>query len=66
VLAATNEPMRLRDIHSALEEMLVRPISMKSLKTCMRRGVCGDSAWLIRVSRGLYSLRDPGLIGTKL
>jgi hypothetical protein len=50
---ANDQPMRVKDIHTACEELLGGPVSYRSLKACLaaKRGKAVD-----RTSWGLYGL----------
>jgi hypothetical protein len=54
VLAAPDDPMRVRDIHRSCESTLGRSISYGSLKTCLS---AGDGRELYRVGWGLYAAK---------
>jgi hypothetical protein len=56
VLAAADEPMRLRDIHGAVGRMLGRPVSYASVEWCLRMDVQGKAPRFERVQPGSYRL----------
>jgi hypothetical protein len=57
VLAGQREPMRVKDIHAAVEELLGEPVRWKSVKASLAANVAGPSPRFIRVARGRYRLR---------
>ena len=56
VLDGKNRPMRAREIHSAAEELLGRPLLWKSVKGTLFNYAQGQAPRFVRVSRGLYAL----------
>lgn len=52
-------PMRLRDIHAAMERQLGQPVSIESVGWCLRMGTRGLDPRFIRVARGRYVLVEP-------
>jgi hypothetical protein len=56
VLADAHGPMRARDIHAAVEDLLSRSVSTSSVKGWLATNVDGDDARLVRLARGRYRL----------
>lgn len=56
VLAAADQPMRLRDIHAAVEGWLGRAVSKESVSWCMRMSRDGAGVRIERVAYGSYRL----------
>jgi hypothetical protein len=56
VLASADRPMRLRDIHSAVEDRLGQAVSKESVSWCLRRSRSGDELRFERVAFGSYRL----------
>lgn len=56
VLAASVEPMRARDIHAEVEELLEQPVSPSAVKNWLASHVRGDRAVCVRLGRGRYRL----------
>jgi hypothetical protein len=54
---ANYQPMRVKDIHAACEELLGRPISYRSLKAGLSDGSRGGKAQFVRWDWGKYRLR---------
>jgi hypothetical protein len=52
-------PMRLMDIHAAMERQLGQPVSIESVSWCLRMGVRGLDSRFVRVARGRYALVEP-------
>jgi hypothetical protein len=59
VLSEAAEPMRARDIHAAVEELLGQPVSVSSVKNWLAKSACGDAARLTRLGWGRYRLTSP-------
>lgn len=57
VLAIAAEPMRVRDIHKAVEELLGRPVSYSSIKEALSAHTRGGDQRFTRSRRGHYQLR---------
>jgi len=58
VLADRKEPMRARDVHSAVEALLGEPVRWGSVKKCLSSNINGTSPRFVRVSRGRYCVRS--------
>jgi hypothetical protein len=58
VLAETAGPMRARDIHAAVEDLLGRSVPTSSIKDWLARNVQGGRPRLMRLGRGRYQLID--------
>jgi len=56
VLSDRAEPMRARDIHTAVETLLGEPVAWSSVKMALASNVSGSSRRFVRVSRGRYAL----------
>ncbi|HEY4977460.1 MAG TPA: hypothetical protein VII05_09005 [Gaiellaceae bacterium] len=56
VLELENRPMRAREIYSAAEELLGRPLLWKSVKGTLFNYAQGRMPQFVRVGRGLYTL----------
>ena len=56
VLAAADQPMRLRDIYSAVEDLLGRTVSKESVSWCLRTSRTGQGPGFERVAYGYYRL----------
>jgi len=56
VLALADQPMRLRDIHSAVEDGLGQAVSKESVSWCLRMSRTGDRPRFERVAYGCYQL----------
>jgi len=56
VVADQKEPMRTRDVHSAVEVLLGEPVRWGSVKKCLSSNVIGTSPRFVRVARGRYAL----------
>jgi hypothetical protein len=56
VLIEAAEPMRARDIHAAVEELLGQPVSVSSVKNWLAKSARGDAARLTRLGWGRYRL----------
>ena len=56
VLERENRPMRAREIYSAAEELLGRPLLWKSVKGTLFNYVQGRMPRFVRVGRGVYEL----------
>jgi site-specific DNA recombinase len=56
VLADRGEPMRAKDIHTAVEASLGEPVSWSSIRSALASGASDSSRRLVRVARGRYVL----------
>jgi hypothetical protein len=56
VLAAADGPVRVADIHLAVERLLGRAVSKESVSCCLRKGVRGSEPRFERVAVGYYQL----------
>jgi hypothetical protein len=56
VLVSANQPMRLRDIHAGVENMLGHPVSKESVAWCVRTSKSGAGPRFQRVAYGRYRL----------
>ena len=56
VLELENRPMRAREIYSAAEELLGRPLLWKSVKGTLFNYAQGRMPRFVRVGRGVYNL----------
>jgi hypothetical protein len=54
-------PMRLAEIHAAMERELGQSVSKESVSWCLRMGTRGLDPRFIRVARGRYVLVEPRL-----
>ena len=54
---ANHEPMRVRDIHRACEELLKKPVSYRSLKTSLWSNSHSSKPRFRRVRPGWYGLK---------
>ena len=52
-------PMRLTEIHAAMERELGQSVSIESVSWCLRMGTRGLDPRFIRVARGRYALVEP-------
>jgi hypothetical protein len=55
-LADRDEPMRVKDIHAAVEASLGAPVAWSSVKAAVAANVSGASPRFVRVARGRYVL----------
>jgi hypothetical protein len=58
VLASAAQPMRLSDIHSAVEELLSQVVSKESVSWCLRMSRSGAGPRFERVAYGSYRLNS--------
>jgi hypothetical protein len=58
VLSAADGPMRLREIRSAVDNLLGQPVSIESLSWSLCKGCRGERPRFERVVHGVYRLRD--------
>lgn len=56
VLAERDEPMRVKDIHAAVEALIGGPVAWSSVKQALCSNVSGPSPRFVRVARGRYVL----------
>jgi len=56
VMADHGEPMRVKDIHAAVEAALGEPVATSSIKTALVANASGPSQRLVRVAPGRYVL----------
>jgi hypothetical protein len=56
VMADQGKPMRVKDIHAAVETALGEPVATSSIKTALVANATGPSRRLVRVAPGRYVL----------
>lgn len=56
VLADRKEPMRAKDIHTAVEALVEEPVAWSSIKGALADHVAGPSPRFVRIARGRYVL----------
>ena len=56
VLAEPVQPMRVCDIHAAVEDLLGQSVSPGSVKSCLAERAQGDQPLFVRLARGRYCL----------
>lgn len=56
VLAASEELMRVAEVHHAVEELLQRPVNLSSVKARLSEGALADGPVFRRVAWGRYRL----------
>lgn len=56
VLADSYEPMRARDIHAEVEEMLGMSVPASSVKNWLAKQAQGQQSRIVRLGRGRYRL----------
>jgi hypothetical protein len=56
VLAQRQEPMRVKDIHAAVESIIGEPVGRSAVKNALASHARGPSARFVRVARGRYVL----------
>jgi hypothetical protein len=56
VMADQGKPMRVKDIHAAVETTLGEPVATSSIKTALVANASGPSQRLVRVAPGWYVL----------
>ena len=54
------EPMRLKDVHRACEELLDREVSYTTVKDCVHKHSRGERATFTRVAHGRYEAKERG------
>jgi hypothetical protein len=59
VLAASVEPMRVRDIHAEVEGIIGQPVSPSAVKNWLARKAQGEQPLSVRLGRGRYRLIVP-------
>jgi hypothetical protein len=57
VLAASPEPMRVADLHAAVEHFLSMPVSRDTVNSCLSAGARGTEPPFERVALGCYQHR---------
>ena len=61
VLERTEDPMQVREIHAAAEQLAGEPLLWTSVKAALAANVEGDEARFERVRRGYYRFRENGV-----
>ena len=56
VLRDFGEPLRMIEIHAAVEALLGEAVPRSTIKNCLANNSRGDGAWLVRLARGRYGL----------
>lgn len=56
VLADRGEPMRVKDIHMAVETLVGESVAWSSVKMALARNVAGPAPRVVRIARGRYVL----------
>jgi hypothetical protein len=56
VLTASVEPMRVRDIHAEVEELIGQPVSPSAVKNWLTKHAGGGQSLFVRLGRGRYRL----------
>jgi HB1, ASXL, restriction endonuclease HTH domain len=56
VLADQQKPMQAKEIHTAVEALLGRPVCWSSVKAALAANVSGPSPRFVRVAKGRYRL----------
>jgi hypothetical protein len=56
VLADREEPMRAKDIHTAVEALVEEPVAWSSIKGALADHASGSSRRFVRIARGRYVL----------
>lgn len=59
VLGDRAGPMRLMEIHAAMERQIGQSVSIESVSWCLRKGARGLDPRYVRVARGRYALVEP-------
>jgi len=57
VLGQAERPMRMIEIHGAVEALLHRPVPRSTIKGCLASSALGRASALERLRRGLYRAR---------
>lgn len=60
VLAEAPGPMRVRDIHAAVEDLLGSTVAISSVNSCLSTNVKGDRPRFVRLGYGKYLLLEQG------
>jgi hypothetical protein len=55
VMAGQDEPMRVVQVHAAVEALLGEAVPKSSVNWCLSTSVGGDEAPFVRVARGRYA-----------
>ena len=58
VLEQAGDPMHVREIHAAAEQLAGEPLLWKSVKAALAVNAEGDGARFERVRRGYYRIRE--------
>ena len=58
VLAAADQPLRAREIHSAAQKLAGTPISWNTVKDCLHKNARRPDSLIERVSHGRYRHRS--------
>ena len=58
VLTAADDPMRVQEVHTAVEHLLSMPVSKDTVNSCLSTGTRGTEARFERLSPGLYRLAE--------
>jgi len=58
VLEQTGDPMQVREIHAAAEQLAGEPLLWKSVKAALAVNAEGEEARFERVERGRYRIRN--------
>jgi hypothetical protein len=61
VLMESVEPMRARDIHAEVEDLIGQPVSPSAVKNWLAKNVQGSQPVLVRLGRGRYVLAQEHL-----
>lgn len=56
VLREFGGPLRMIEIHAAVEALLGETVPRSTIKNCLANNSRGDGAWLVRLGRGRYWL----------
>ncbi len=59
VLSDSVEPMRMKDIHAQVEQLLDRSVARSAVKNWLASHVQGDHALFVRLGRGRYLPAPP-------
>jgi hypothetical protein len=59
VLADRDEPLRMKDIHLAVEAQIGGPVARSSVKQALALHIAGPSPRFVRIARGRYVLAGP-------
>lgn len=54
VLAASEKPLRAREVHTAAETLAGEPLAWSSVKDCLHKNARGPDSPIERVSHGRY------------